>query len=68
MPSFLVEGNLVFWLGAEDIEAPPGAYLYIPPSTRHAIRCNSPLGVFTTPSHPGGFEISSPVRYPGASH
>jgi len=43
---FVLEGDLVFTLGDDDQEivAPPGTYVYIPPGTRHSFRCGSEVG------------------------
>ena len=75
---FVLEGDLVFWLGDDEIEAPPGTYVYIPPGVRHGFRCNSPVGrVYNTLAprrvrrvpqgtrHDGPFRIEMPP--PGVS-
>lgn len=57
--AFLVlECDMVFTLGDDDqeITAPPGTYVYIPPGTRHSFRCGSEISrVYNTPV-PGGFD------------
>jgi quercetin dioxygenase-like cupin family protein len=53
---FVLEGDLVFWLGEDEIEAPPGTYIYIPPGVRHGFRCNSPVGRVYNTLAPGGFD------------
>ena len=53
---FVLEGNLVFLLDDQEIEAPPGSYVHIAPGTLHGFRCDSPVGrVFNTLA-PGGFD------------
>ena len=53
---FVLEGDLVFWLGQEEIEAPPGTYVYIPPGVQHGFRCDSPVGRVYNTLAPGGFD------------
>jgi uncharacterized protein YbjT (DUF2867 family)/quercetin dioxygenase-like cupin family protein len=55
---FVLEGDLVFTLGDhdEEITAPPGTYVYIPPGTRHSFRCGSEVGRVYNTLTPGGFD------------
>lgn len=55
---FVLEGDLVFTLGDDDqeITAPPGTYVYIPPGTRHSFRCGSEVGRVYNTLTPGGFD------------
>ena len=55
---FVLEGDLVFTLGDDDEEivAPPGTYVYIPPGTRHSFRCGSEVGRVYNTLVPGGFD------------
>ena len=55
---FVLEGDLVFTLGDDDqeIEAPPGTYVYIPPGVRHSFRCRSEVGRVYNTLTPGGFD------------
>lgn len=53
---FVLEGDLAFWLREDEIEAPPGTYVYIPPGTQHGFRCNSSVGRVYNTLAPGGFD------------
>lgn len=53
---FVLEGNLVFLLGEQEIPAPPGTYIYIAPGTRHGFRCDSDVGRVFNTLVPGGFD------------
>ena len=55
---FVLEGDLVFTLGDDDQEivAPLGTYVYIPPGTRHSFRCGSEVGRVYNTLVPGGFD------------
>lgn len=53
---FVLEGDLVFLLDDEEIEAPPGTYVYIAPGTLHGFRCNSQVGRVFNTLVPGGFD------------
>ncbi len=53
---FVLEGDLVFTLGDEEIEAPPGTYVYVPPGVRHGFRCRSAVGRVYNTLTPGGFD------------
>lgn len=53
---FVLEGDLVFLLDDEEIEAPPGTYVYIAPGTRHGFRCDSEVGRVLNTLVPGGFD------------
>ena len=48
----------MFTLGDDDQEivAPPGTYVYIPPGTRHSFRCGSEVGRVYNTLVPGGFD------------
>ena len=53
---FVLEGNLVFLLGEEEIDAPPGTYIHVAPGTRHGFRCDSEVGRVFNTLVPGGFD------------
>ena len=53
---FVLEGNLVFLLGDEEIDAPPGTYIHIAPGTLHGFRCDSEVGRVFNTLVPGGFD------------
>ena len=55
---FVLEGDLVFTLGEgdEEVDAPPGTYIYIPPGVRHSFRCRSDVGRVYNTLTPGGFD------------
>lgn len=53
---YVLEGNLVFLLGDEEIEAPPGTYVHIAPGTLHGFRCDSEVGRVFNTLVPGGFD------------
>jgi quercetin dioxygenase-like cupin family protein len=53
---FVLEGNLVFLLGDQEIAAPPGTYIYIAPGTLHGFRCDSEVGRVFNTLVPGGFD------------
>jgi mannose-6-phosphate isomerase-like protein (cupin superfamily) len=54
---FVLEGDLVFTLGDDqEITAPPGTYVYIPPGVRHSFRCGSKVGRVYNTLSPGGFD------------
>lgn len=53
---FVLEGDLVFLLGDDEIDAPPGTYVYIPPGVRHGFRCRSEVGRVYNTLTPGGFD------------
>lgn len=53
---FVLEGDLVFTLGHDEIEAAPGTYVYIPPGIRHSFRCRSEVGRVYNTLTPGGFD------------
>jgi quercetin dioxygenase-like cupin family protein len=53
---FVLEGDLVFLLDAQEIEAPPGTYVHIAPGTLHGFRCNSAVGRVLNTLVPGGFD------------
>lgn len=53
---FVLEGALVFLLGDQEIEAPPGTYIYGPPGTLHGFRCDSEVGRVFNTLVPGGFD------------
>jgi quercetin dioxygenase-like cupin family protein len=53
---YVLEGDMVFLLDDEEIEAPPGTYVYIAPGTLHGFRCNSPVGRVFNTLVPGGFD------------
>jgi quercetin dioxygenase-like cupin family protein len=53
---FVLEGDLVFTLGQDEVEAPPGTYIYIPPGIRHGFRCRSAVGRVYNTLTPGGFD------------
>ena len=53
---FVLEGNLVFLLGDQEIEAPPGTYIHIAPGTLHGFRCDSEVGRVFNTLVPGGFD------------
>ncbi len=53
---FVLEGNLVFLLDDQEIEAPPGTYINIAPGTLHGFRCNSEVGRVFNTLVPGGFD------------
>src|SRR6188472_2539244 len=53
---FVLEGDLVFLLGDEEIEAPPGTYIHIAPGTVHGFRCDSEVGRVFNTLVPGGFD------------
>ena len=53
---YVLEGDLVFLLDEQEIEAPPGTYVYIAPGTLHGFRCDSPVGRVVNTLVPGGFD------------
>ena len=53
---FVLEGDLEFTLGEQQIAAPPGTYIYIPPGVRHAFTCHSEVGRVYNTLTPGGFD------------
>ena len=53
---FVLEGNLVFLLDEQEIEAPPGTYIHIAPGTVHGFRCDSEVGRVFNTLVPGGFD------------
>src|SRR5262249_32679000 len=53
---FVLEGDLEFTLGDQQISAPPGTYIYIPPVVRHASTCHSEVGRVYNTLTPGGFD------------
>lgn len=53
---FVLEGNLTFLLDDEEVDAPPGTYVYIAPGTLHGFRCNSAVGRVFNTLVPGGFD------------
>jgi quercetin dioxygenase-like cupin family protein len=53
---FVLEGNLVFLLDDQEIDAPPGTYIHIAPGTRHGFRCDSEVGRVFNTLVPGGFD------------
>ena len=46
----------MFLLGEQEIDAPPGTYIYIAPGTRHGVRCDSLVGRVFNILVPGGFD------------
>ena len=53
---FVLEGDLVFLLDDEEVEAPPGTYINIAPGTLHGFRCDSRVGRVFNTLVPGGFD------------
>jgi quercetin dioxygenase-like cupin family protein len=53
---YVLEGNLVFLLDNQEIEAPPGTYIHIAPGTLHGFRCDSEVGRVFNTLVPGGFD------------
>lgn len=53
---FVLEGDLTFLLGEEEIEAPPGTYVHVAPGTVHGFRCDSEVGRVFNTLVPGGFD------------
>lgn len=53
---FVLEGELTFLLGDQEVEAPPGTYVNIAPGTLHGFRCDSPVGRVLNTLAPGGFD------------
>lgn len=53
---YVLEGDLVFLLGDQEIAAPPGTYISIAPGTRHGFRCDSAVGRVFNTLVPGGFD------------
>ncbi len=53
---FVLEGNLVFLLDDQEIEALPGTYINIAPGTLHGFRCDSEVGRVFNTLVPGGFD------------
>lgn len=53
---FVLEGDLTFLLGDEEIDAPPGTYVHVAPGTLHGFRCNSEVGRVFNTLVPGGFD------------
>jgi len=53
---YVLEGNFVFTLGEEEVEAGPGSYILVPRGTRHLIRSEDPSGRLLALWSPGGLE------------
>lgn len=53
---YVLEGDLVFLLDDQEIDAPPGTYIHVAPGTRHGFRCNSEVGRVFNTLVPGGFD------------
>ncbi|MCY7401743.1 MAG: cupin domain-containing protein [Nocardioides sp.] len=61
---FVLEGDLVFWLGGEEIEAPPGTYVHIPRGSVTVSVATRQSVASTTPWHPGASTTSSAATRP----
>jgi mannose-6-phosphate isomerase-like protein (cupin superfamily) len=54
---YIVEGELTFVLDGEDVKAPPGTFVLIPPGVEHAFRNDGAAPVRMLNIHaPGGFD------------
>ncbi|MET1075432.1 MAG: cupin domain-containing protein [Umezawaea sp.] len=53
---FVLEGDFVFTVGHEEVQAGPGSYVYLPPGIRHGFRVESEVGRLYNTLTPGGFE------------
>jgi mannose-6-phosphate isomerase-like protein (cupin superfamily) len=54
---YIVEGELTFVFGEEEVRAGPGFFVLVPPGVRHGFRNDGPLAVRMLNIHaPGGFD------------
>ena len=54
--SYVLDGNLTFFVGEERIEAAPGAFVYLPRFVHHGFQCNSTEARVFNFVTPAGFE------------
>lgn len=53
---YVLEGNYTFFIGDDVRPAPHGTWIFVPRTTPHAWRCDSPEGRLLNVVVPGGFE------------
>lgn len=64
---YVIEGQLTFWVGGEEITAPAGSFVYGPRDIPHAFTVTSDIARFLLVTEPAGFEgfvraIGEPAR------
>src|SRR6266705_637300 len=53
---YIIEGNLIFWVGGRTIEASAGSFVYGPRDIPHTFTVTSPEARFLLVAEPAGFE------------
>jgi mannose-6-phosphate isomerase-like protein (cupin superfamily) len=54
---YILEGEMTFLFGGEDVAAPPGTFVLVPPGVRHGFRNDGATAVRMLNVHaPGGFD------------